>query len=140
MHRLKTTYRIGSIGKLARHGKIVIIIMAILFPYIMSHGSVGAAFLGGVLSASVCGLVDPRFNIAMGLLCFTLYPILALAEQGAWLQQSPLVNYYAASIGIYSIKSVIDMMMAWAFYFLSIGLLGRLARYLVQREKSFDNV
>lgn len=93
-----------------------------------------------MLAASVCSLVDPRVSIAIGLLCLALYPVAALAERNAWLQQSPVVGYYAATVGLYSAKGIIDALTSWAFYFLGIGLVGRLARYMILvQEKSFDH-
>ncbi len=130
---------VTGVDNVIRLRKLVVVVVAVLLAYVVLHDSAGAAFLCGALAASVCGLVDSRLSIAIGLFCLASYPILAAAESVAWLQQSSLVNYYATNIGIYSMKNVIDTMMAWAFYFLVIGLLGQLVRYLVHREKSFDN-
>ncbi len=130
---------VTGIANVIRLRKLVAVVVAVLLAYVVSHDSAGAALLCGALAASMCGLVDPRLSIAIGLFFLASYPILVEAESVAWLQQSSLVNYYAANIGIYSMKNVIDTMLAWAFYFLVIGLLGQLVRYLVYREKSFNN-
>jgi len=137
MHRLRAVALTGR-GEpkhLAKIAASVAVIVVILF---ISHGNLGAAILGGILVASVCGIVDPRISIALALLCLTFYPIIAVAERNAWLAQSPLVGYYAANIGVYSTKNVIDTVTEWAFYLLCIGLVGRLARYVVQ-EKNANN-
>lgn len=106
---------------------------------LISRGNIGVAILVALMIATIWGLVDSRLTVVAGLLCLFSYPVLNVAERNAWLQQSPLVNYYAASVGIYSIRAVIDTGMTWAFYLLSIGLISRFTRYIVL-EKNHDNV
>src|SRR5437764_8666687 len=48
----------------------------------------GASFFLGLLAASVSGLLDGRVSVAAGLACLACCPLLLLAEQYAWLQQS----------------------------------------------------
>lgn len=108
--------------------------MAALFILGLLMGGGGLATLLVILGASILGLVDVRVSIAVGLLCLASYPVLVVADHYAWLQQSSLVNYFAANIGIYSLKSTIDAMMTLAFYFLGIGLLGLITRYIVRRQ------
>ncbi len=136
VNRFKLT---ASIDISARSIQVAVVTVIVIAAFFVSRGNVGVAVFCGILGASVCGLADPRLSIVGALLCLVFYPILDVVERNAWLQQSPLVSYYVAKSGIYSIRNVMDTMMTWAFGLMCIGLLGRLARYVVQREKSFDH-
>lgn len=96
----------------------------------------GAAFLLGLLAASVLGLLDGRWSVAAGLVCLACSPILLVGAQHAWLQRSMLVNYYVSTIGIDNLKNVADTLTMWAYYFLGIGLVGLIRSYVVQHRKS----
>lgn len=100
----------------------------------LSQGSVGVAFLLGLFVASLTRLVDGRLSIVLGLICLAWSPILPLAEQNAWLQRSTLVNYYAANLGLYSLKGAADAVASWAYYFLCIGVTAQIVQY-VGRER-----
>lgn len=99
----------------------------------------GAAFLLGLLTASVFGVVDGRVSVTAGILCVACCPLGLIAQDGAWLQQSSLVNYYAASVGIYSFQNVTSTVITWAFYLLCIGTMGRIVQYVAARTRG-DNL
>lgn len=103
------------------------VLMAILF-----RASIGTALMLGLLAASASGFVDGRVFVIVGVLCLAGWPVLMIGEQNAWLQQSPLVNYYVSSMGLYSLRVAADTLTTWAFYFLGIGLIGRIIGYVRQ--------
>lgn len=125
-------------GMAARRWLLIKIALAAAFVFAalaLSHGSVGAAFLLGLFIASITHLVDARLSIVLGLVCLACSPILPIAEQNAWLQRSTLVNYYAANLGLYSLKGAADTVASWAYYFLCIGVAAQIVRY-AGRERS----
>lgn len=95
----------------------------------------GTAFLLGLLTAAVFALIDSRAIIAAGLLCVAACPLGMLAQDGAWLQQSTIVNYYAASVGIYGFQDISSTLVTWALYLLGIGTMGRVVQYVVARTR-----
>lgn len=88
----------------------------------------GSAILLGLLAASVSGLLDRRVLIAAGLSSLACCTILLVAEQHAWLERSPLVNYYAANFGIYSLTNAVNALTLWAFFLFGSGLVTYIAR------------
>lgn len=101
-----------------------------------SHGDLGITLLASVFVASLLGLLDGRISISIGLVCLACCPILLLADQQAWLQQSNLVNYYVTSIGIYSLSGAANSVATWAYYFMCIGVVALILRYIRQRREA----
>jgi len=95
----------------------------------------GAAFFLALFAASICGLVDGRISVVLGLLSLACCPLLLVINREAWLQQSSLVNYYVASLGVYSLSGAADEVAVWAYYFLCIGVVTQIVRYY-GREKA----
>ncbi len=94
----------------------------------------GAGFFWGFLAACLVGLCDARLAVVAGLFALGSCPLLLLAEQYAWLQQSTLVSYYASSIGIVTFSGASDVVAVWAYYLLCIGVLSLSARALFVRN------
>lgn len=131
---------VGRVGKrlhpaLPRRSWRVIKIAVSSIAFILSlgwfHWSVGIALLLSLLVATSIGLLDGRLSIALGLLCLVCCPLLLFAEQQAWLQQSTLVAYYAANLGLLSLSGAADQLAVWAYYLLCIGVFA----LIVQRMK-----
>lgn len=118
--------------------KIMLAAAVIVAALVLFHGSVGAAFLLGLFVASVTQLVDGRLSIVLGLVCLACSPILPIAEQHAWLQRSTLVNYYAANLGLYSLKGAADTVASWAYYFLCVGVAAQIVRYVGRERRRND--
>lgn len=114
----------------------LIITFIVVLAVLLSWG-VGAAILLGLLAASVIGLADSRLSLAIGIACIACCPLVIIAEQGTWLQQSPFVNYYISIIGLDSFANSVDTLTTWAFYFISIGLIARIVHYAI-RDKASD--
>jgi len=96
---------------------------------------VGAAFFLALLVAAGTGLLDGRVSIVLGLISLALCPLLLIADREAWLQRSSLVNYYAANAGLYSTKVAADTVIAWAYYFLCIGVVAQIVHYYIVEKK-----
>lgn len=127
--------------RVTSHGlaiKITIVAVVVLVVLLLKWG-IGAAFLLGLFVASAFNSAASWLSIGAALLCIASCPLLIVAEQHAWLQQSSLVNYYAASIGVYSFNNAVDTVLPTAFYLLCIGLVGRVAVYIT-RDKKYDRV
>jgi len=58
-------------------------------------------------------------------------PLLLLAARYAWLQQSTIVNYTAANLGLYSLTNSADEVAIWAYYFLCIGVAALIVRAVI---------
>ena len=101
------------------------------------HWGAQAALFLGLLASSVCGLIDGRVSVVVGLLGIAACPLLLIADQQAWLQRSTLVNYYAAGAGLVTLNGAADTMAIWAYYFLCIAVTAQIVRY-VAREKRRD--
>src|SRR5262245_42482820 len=95
-----------------RLAKVALITAAVLAGLAL-HWGAEAAFLLGLLAASVSRLIDARLSVLAGLLCIASCPLLLLVEKNAWLEQSALVSYYVAGAGIYNLRAVADMMPTW---------------------------
>lgn len=111
--------------------KCAVLAIVVLAAFLLGWGG-EAGLLLGVLAASVSGLIDGRLSVAVGLLLVACCPILLMADQNAWLQQSSLVNYYVSSAGVYTLRNAADEVAVWAYYFLAIGVVALIARYVVQ--------
>jgi len=96
------------------------------------HWDTGAAFFLGMLAASVVGLIDARISVVLGLLALALCPLLLVAEHAAWLQRSPLVDYYLANSGIVSLNGAMETVVLWAYYLLCIGAAAHIVSYLAR--------
>jgi len=96
------------------------------------HWDTGAAFFLGMLAASVVGLADARISVVLGLLALALCPLLLVAEHAAWLQRSPLVDYYLATSGIVSLNGAVETVVLWAYYLLCIGAAAHIMSYLTR--------
>ncbi len=96
------------------------------------HWDTGAAFFLGMLAASVIGLVDARISVVFGLLALALCPLLLVAEHAAWVQRSPLVDYYLANSGIVSLNGAVESVVVWAYYLLCIGTAAHIMSYLTR--------
>jgi len=94
----------------------------------------GAAFFLGLLAASITQLVDGRVSIGVGLFAIAACPLLLIANREAWLQQSTLVNYYLANVGLYNAGVAADVVAIWAYYFLCIGVVAQIVRHVVMRK------
>ncbi len=130
----------ASRGVIRHRGQILKLLVTILvvLAVLMAHWGAGAAVMLGLLAASATTLVDGRFSFGIALLCLASWPLLGLADRQGWLQLSPLVNYYVANAGLYTLKSAPDTVAMWAFYFLCIGLTGRTIQYVL-RDKRYDS-
>ncbi len=124
----------GLRGNWKRLGKILFTLALAIA--VLIHWDPGAMFYVGLLAASVTGLIDGRVSVAAGLLCIVCCPLLLIVDQEAWLQQSSLVNYYAANTGLYDLSNAADTMAIWAFYFLSIGVVALTVQYVVRERRS----
>lgn len=113
-----------------RLAKIIVTIATGVAALWWSHWDWGTAIFIGMFVASLSGLLDGRISITVGLACLVCCPLLLLADQQAWLQQSNLVNYYVASAGIYSLRGAADTVATWAYYFLCIGVAALIVRHI----------
>jgi hypothetical protein len=90
----------------------------------------------GLLLASLVGLVDGRVSVVAGLVCIAACPILLIAERQAWLQQSVMVQYYACTMGLCTLKDVADTVAIWAYYFLCIGVVTQIAQLVLAKKRA----
>jgi hypothetical protein len=120
-------------GLLAHRGRVAgVLITSAVTCAAFARWDAGAAFFLGLLAASVTGLIDGRVSVLAGLLGIALCPFLVLAQQESWLQQSSLVNYYAASAGLFTLDYAADQVAVWAYYFLCIGVAAQAAQYTIR--------
>lgn len=127
----------GCISLNYRGALIKVAITAIVVVIALLRWDVGAAFFLALLIASICGLIDGRVSVALGLLSLACCPLLLVANHEAWLQQSSLVNYYVSNVGLYSPVSAMNIVIVWAFYFICIGIVAHLVRNIT--VKRFNN-
>ena len=113
--------------------KISVTVVVALF--VLLRWDAGAAFFLALLTASVTGLVDRRVSVSLGLFSLASCPLLSVADREAWLQRSSLVNYYAASAGLYDAKVAADTVVVWAYYFLCIGVIAHIMSYVIVRKR-----
>ena len=118
----------------ARQSLIKLAIITAIAVIALIRWDVGAAFFLALLAASVMGLLDGRISITLGLLSLAVCPLLLIADHGAWLQRSSLVNYYAANAGLYSTKTAADTVVVWAYYFLCIGVVAKVVHYYIAEK------
>lgn len=117
-----------------RTAQASVIVVAVLVALFAPWGA-GAAILLGLLAASASGLVDSRVSIALGLLCIACCPLAIVGQQYGWLSQSVLVGYYAANVGLYTLSGAVGTLTTWAFYFMGIGLIGQIVRYVARQRE-----
>lgn len=115
----------------------VVILAALLAIFL--HWGAGVAFMLALLAIAAFSPTVSCLSVWAALLTFAICPLLIVAFQHAWLQQSPLVNYYAANLGLYTLNNAVETITPWAFYLLGIGLIGRTVSY-ARNEKRFDEI
>lgn len=111
------------------------LVAGVILIALLAHWGLGAVVLLGLLAASVAGFVDSRASVALGLLCIACCPLVIVAQQGAWLAQSVLVGYYAASVGLYTLSGAPNTLTLWAFSLIGIGLAGQVIRYVARQKE-----
>lgn len=124
---LKLSVPIGRIPRWMRWS-IKAVVTAVVVIVVAGRFDAGAGFFWGILAACLVGLFDARVAVAAGLIALASCPLLLLAEQYAWLQQSTIVSYYAASLGIVTFSGAADVVAVWAYYLLCISVLALLLR------------
>lgn len=109
-------------------------VVGVVLIALIAHWGLGAIVLLGLLAASGAGFIDSRVSVVLGLLCLACCPLVIVAQQGAWLAQSVLVGYYAASVGLYTLSGAPNTLTLWAFSLIGIGLAGQVIRYVARQK------
>lgn len=141
---MQTKRHNSKLGVVRRNSKLIVTALVILVALALGLGA-QAAFLLGLLVASVMGVIGWRWSVLAGIICLAGCLLLLLYDRATWLQQSPLVDYFLVNmfgVGIYTTSNTVNATAIAAYYFLAIGVIAyisgraRLSRDRRQRSNA----
>ncbi len=122
--------------RIAALARVAATLVVLLVAALRLHLDPPSTVLLGLLAASLLGLVDGRVSVVAGLVCIAACPILLIAERQAWLQQSLMVQYYACTMGLCTLKDAADTVAIWAYYLLCIGVITQIAQLALGKKRA----